>query len=107
MAVLRLMFSRRPWLLSFVGAALVFLAAIALAQGRGTEGMATAAISLAVFIVVVGIGQMFVVTLGPGNVDLSLPANIGLASAVAMKTMGGDDRLVVVGLAAADRKSVV
>ena len=38
---------------------------------------------------------MFVITLGPGNVDLSLPANIGLASAVAMKTMGGDDRLVL------------
>ena len=53
------------------------------------------------FTVIVGVGQMFVITLGPGNVDLSLPANIGLASAVAMKTMGGDDRLVVVGLAAA------
>ena len=63
--------------------------------------MLTAALSLAVFTVVVGVGQMFVITLGPGNVDLSLPANIGLASAVAMKTMGGDDRMVAVGLAAA------
>ncbi len=64
--------------------------------------MAGAALSLAVFVVVVGIGQMFVVTLGPGNVDLSLPANIGLASAVAMKVMGGDDaRVIAVGLAAA------
>ena len=56
--------------------------------------MLTAALSLAVFTVIVGVGQMFVITLGPGNVDLSLPANIGLASAVAMKTMGGDDSLV-------------
>ena len=63
--------------------------------------MLTAALSLSVFTVIVGVGQMFVITLGPGNVDLSLPANIGLASAVAMKTMGGDDRLVLVGLAAA------
>src|SRR3954453_15722744 len=63
--------------------------------------MITAGLSLAVFIVVVGIGQMFVITLGPGNVDLSLPANIGLSSAVAMTVMAGDDRLVAIGLAAA------
>src|SRR5260370_18220167 len=51
--------------------------------------------------VIVGVGQMFVITLGPGNVDLSLPANIGLASAVAMKVMDGSDVLVIVGLVAA------
>ena len=66
-------------------------AAIAFTGGYGAGGMLTAALSLAVFTVIVGVGQMFVITLGPGNVDLSLPANIGLASAVAMKTMGGDD----------------
>lgn len=91
----------RPWIWSFVGASAVWLAAIAFTGGYGAGGMLTAAMSLAVFMVVVGVGQMFVITLGPGNVDLSLPANIGLASAVAMKTMGGDDRLVVLGLAAA------
>jgi ribose transport system permease protein len=51
--------------------------------------------------VIVGIGQMFVITLGPGNIDLSLPANIGLASAVAMKVMDGNDSMLVVGLLAA------
>ena len=80
---------------------LVWLAAIAFTGGYGAGGMLTAALSLAVFTVIVGVGQMFVITLGPGNVDLSLPANIGLASAVAMKTMGGDDSLVAVGLVAA------
>ena len=92
---------KRPWIWSFVGAGVVWLAAIAFTGGYGAGGMLTAALSLSVFTVIVGIGQMFVITLGPGNVDLSLPANIGLASAVAMKTMGGDDRLVLVGLAAA------
>ena len=91
----------RPWIWSFVGAGVVWLAAIAFTGGYGAGGMLTAALSLSVFTVIVGVGQMFVITLGPGNVDLSLPANIGLASAVAMKTMGGDDRLVIVGLAAA------
>src|SRR5436305_8237422 len=63
--------------------------------------MLSAALALAQFTVIVGIGQMFVITLGPGNVDLSLPANIGLASAVAMKTMGGTDAMIAVGLGAA------
>jgi ribose transport system permease protein len=91
----------RPWLWSFLGAGVVWLAAIAFTGGHGGGGMLTAALSLAVFTVIVGVGQMFVITLGPGNVDLSLPANIGLASAVAMKTMGGDDSLVAAGLLAA------
>jgi len=93
--------SRRPWIWSFAGAALVWLGAIQFTGGYGAGGMLTAALSLAVFTVIVGIAQMFVITLGPGNVDLSLPANIGLASAVAMKVMGGDDSMVAVGLLAA------
>jgi ribose transport system permease protein len=91
----------RPWIWSFTGAAAVWLAAVAFTGGHGGGGMLTAALSLAVFTVIVGIGQMFVITLGLGNVDLSLPANIGLASAVAMKTMGGDDSWVAFGLVAA------
>lgn len=91
----------RPWLWSFVGAALVYVATIAFTGGFGAVGMIQAALALAVFMVIAGVGQMFVITLGPGNVDLSLPANIGLASAVAMKVMDGSDAMIVVGLAAA------
>jgi len=91
----------KPWIWSFVGAFLVWVAAVAFTGGYGGGGMIIAALSLAVFMVIVGIGQMFVITLGPGNVDLSLPANIGLASAVAMKVMDGNDSLLVVGLLAA------
>lgn len=100
MASLRTLIEK-PWLWSFVGAIVVWLATIAFTGGYGAGGMVTAALSLAVFTVIVGIGQMFVITLGPGNVDLSLPANIGLASAVAMKVMGGSDSMIVVGLVAA------
>lgn len=95
------MFSARPWALSFLGAALVWLASIAFTGGYGAGGMITSALALATFMVIVGVGQMFVITLGPGNVDLSLPANIGLASAVAMTVMANDDSLVALGLAAA------
>ena len=100
MMVLRALLAR-PWIWSFIGALLVWLAAISFTGGYGAGGMITAALSLAVFMVIVGIGQMFVITLGPGNVDLSLPANIGLASAVAMKVMGGSDAMILVGLVAA------
>jgi ribose transport system permease protein len=95
------MLLEKPWIWSFVGAVVVWLATIAFTGGYGAGGMVTAALSLAVFTVIVGVGQMFVITLGPGNVDLSLPANIGLASAVAMKVMGGSDSMIAVGLLAA------
>jgi ribose transport system permease protein len=91
----------KPWIWSFIGAFGVWLAAIIFTGGYGAGGMITAALPLAAFTVIVGIGQMFVITLGPGNVDLSLPANIGLASAVAMKVMDGDDAMIAVGLLAA------
>ncbi len=63
--------------------------------------MLTAALTFATFFVVVGIGQMFVITLGPGNVDLSIPATITLAGSVAMKVMDTQDSMIVVGLLAA------
>jgi ribose transport system permease protein len=92
---------RRPWIWSFVGAALILLATVLMAGGRGGEGVVATTLAFAAFTVLVGIGQMFVITLGPGNVDLSLPANIGLASAIAMKVMDGSDSWIVPGLAAA------
>ncbi|MER8486442.1 ABC transporter permease [Mesorhizobium sp. M1322] len=100
MASLRLLLAK-PWIWSFIGALLVWLATITFTGGYGGGGMITAALSLAVFTVIVGVGQMFMITLGPGNVDLSLPANIGLASAVAMKVMDGNDQMIAVGLLAA------
>src|ERR1700746_616027 len=91
----------RPWGWSYFGALFVWLAAIAFTHGYGAGGMISAALALAVFSVITGIAQMFVITLGPGNIDLSLPANIGLASAVAMKVMGGSDSMIARGSLAA------
>ena len=91
----------QPWIWSYLGALLVWLAAVAFTHGYGAGGMLTAGLALAVFSVITGVAQMFVITLGPGNVDLSLPANIGLASAVAMKVMDGSDSMTALGLLAA------
>ena len=81
----------RPWIWSYLGALVVWVTAITLTHGHGAGGMLTAALALSVFTVIAGLAQMFVITLGPGNVDLSLPANIGLSSAVAMTVMNGSE----------------
>jgi ribose transport system permease protein len=91
----------KAWIWSFLGALLVWLAAVLFTHGYGGGGMLTEALALAVFMVVAGVGQMFVITLGPGNIDLSLPANIGLASAVSMTVMNGSDSRIAAGLLAA------
>src|SRR3984957_17012868 len=91
----------KPWIWSYLGAFLVWLAAIVFTHGYGAGGMITAALALAVFSVIAGIAQMFGITLGPGNVDLSPPANIGLVRAGAMKMMNGFDSLIALGFLAA------
>jgi len=91
----------RPWIWSFLAAAVVWVLAIAVAHGEGASGMLSTALSFSVFTVVVGMGQMFVITLGPGNIDLSLPANIGLSGAVAMQVMNGSDDRIALGILAA------
>ncbi len=48
----------------------------------------------------VGVGQMFVITLGPGNIDLSVPATMTLAGTVALKLMDTQNGLVLLGLVA-------
>lgn len=88
----------KPWLWAYVGALAVWLATIAFTEGRGGTEVLTAALSFATFSVVVAIGQMYVITLGPGNVDLSIPATMTLAGAVAMKVMDTQDAMILPGL---------
>ena len=90
-----------PWIWSFVGAAAVWLATIAFPQGQGAGEIVTAALSFACFTVIVGTGQMLVITTGPGNVDLSIPATITLCGTVAMKVMAEQNSMLVVGIVAA------
>ena len=59
--------------------------------GATTVGLAQAALTFAAFSIIVGLGQMFVITLGPGNVDLSIPATMTLAGTVALKLMDTND----------------
>lgn len=94
-------FLEKPWVWSFVAAFLVWLATMAFTRGQGAGELITAALTFATFFVIVGIGQMFVITLGPGNVDLSIPATMTLAGSVAMKIMDTQNSMILIGLIAA------
>jgi len=91
----------KPWIWSYMAALIVWVATMAFTQGHGGGGLITAALTFATFFVIVGIGQMFVITLGPGNVDLSIPATMTLAGSVAMKVMDSQDSMILIGLLAA------
>ena len=88
----------KPWLWAFAAAGAVWLATVLFTGGLGGGGVLTAAFTFATFYVIVGLGQMFVITLGPGNVDLSIPATITLAGAVATKVMDTQDSAILLGL---------
>ncbi|SMD00241.1 ABC transporter permease [Primorskyibacter flagellatus] len=88
----------RPWIWSWVAAAAAFVMVMALTQGRGASELAYAALSFGAFAAIVGLGQMLVITLGPGNVDLSIPAVMTLAGTLSLKAMGSDPNTAALGL---------
>jgi ribose transport system permease protein len=97
MSVIRTLLAK-PWIWSFVAAAGVWLVTIAFTGGASAVGLSQAALTFAAFSIIVGIGQMFVITLGPGNVDLSIPATMTLAGTVALKIMDTNNSMILMGL---------
>jgi ribose transport system permease protein len=91
----------RPWIWSYLGALTVWLVTLIFSAGLGGGAILTAALSFSVFTVIVALGQMLVITAGPGNVDLSIPSTIALASAVSMLVMNEQQTMIVPGLLAA------
>jgi ribose transport system permease protein len=91
----------RPWIWSYLAAVAVWLTTTAFTRGQGAADVLVVALTFSSFFVIVGIGQMFVITSGPGNIDLSIPANIALSGALAMILMDGSNAMIPVGVAAA------
>lgn len=89
---------QRPWVWSFMGAALLWLATLAVAGPEAAFNIGLSAFSFGALMVLVGLGQMLVVTTGPGNIDLSIPSTIALAGALGLRTMGGEDGGILLGL---------
>ena len=91
----------RPWIWSYLAAFAAWVATIAMSRGLGAADLLTATLSFSAFAVLVSLGQMLVITTGPGNVDLSIPSTIALCSAVSMLVMNEQPALIVPGLVAA------
>lgn len=90
--------ARKPWIWSYAATLIVWIITILFTGGTSAGGLSQAAFTFAAFSVLVGIGQMFVITLGPGNVDLSVPATMTLAGTLSLKYMDGGEGLVLAGL---------
>lgn len=97
MSLLRTL-SRKPWIWSFVAMAIVWLVTVLFTGGASALALTQTSLTFASFAVIVGIGQMFVITLGPGNIDLSVPATMTLAGTIALKLMNVEDGMILFGL---------
>jgi ribose transport system permease protein len=90
----------KPWIWSFAATIVVWVVTVLFTGGASSFGLSQAALTFAAFSVIVGIGQMFVITLGPGNIDLSVPATMTLSGTLALKLMDVQDGMIAVGLLA-------
>ncbi|MCZ4072307.1 ABC transporter permease [Agrobacterium sp. LMR679] len=90
--------TRKPWIWSFAATIAVWIITVLFTGGASSFGLSHAALTFAAFSVIVGIGQMFVITLGPGNIDLCVPATMTLSGTLALKFMDVSDGLILPGL---------
>lgn len=90
--------SAKPWIWSFAATIVVWLATVVFTGGSSALGLSQATLTFAAFSIIVGIGQMFVITMGPGNIDLSVPATMTLSGTVALKVMDVQDGMILLGL---------
>ena len=91
---------RFPWVWVFIAVVAIWAAIVAI-SGRGLLGTMTAVVALAPFLVIVGCGQLFVITLGNGNIDLSVEYSMPLAGFVGISVMNGGGARVGLGILAA------
>lgn len=96
----RLRMLQVPWAWSFVGAVLVWIAMVIMFGFSIAGNVVETALVYGVFMVLVGLGQMLVITSGTGNIDLSVPSTIALAGVIGMHVMNGNDARIVLGFAA-------
>ena len=90
--------TKKPWIWSFAATIAVWIITVMFTGGASSFGLSHAALTFAAFSVIVGIGQMFVITLGPGNIDLCVPATMTLSGTLALKFMDVSDGLILPGL---------
>lgn len=75
---------QRPWIWSFAGVLLVWLITIAVTHGHGSIGLMASAVQFGTFYVIVGLGQMLVISCGSGNIDLSVSGTMTLSAFIGL-----------------------
>ncbi|MCD8349096.1 MAG: ABC transporter permease [Planctomycetaceae bacterium] len=88
--------AERKWLWSYIGVVAVF--AIIAAISQNSLLTLSASITFASFYILVGLGQMLVITTGPGNIDLSIPNTIGFVGALSFSIMNEANANIPLGL---------
>jgi len=91
---------RLPATPAFIGAGAVWIATWLIA-GHGFVGTLTSGVAVATFLVIVGIGQLFVITSGNGGIDLSVPYVMTLSAYLSSQAMAGQDSRLIAGIAVA------
>jgi ribose transport system permease protein len=91
--------SAQAWVWSYLAVAAVWLA-IGIIAGRGLGGTLESAIQVAPFLVLVATGQMFVITAGNGNIDLSVAYLMTLSAFVSVGVMNAGHGSFVLGILA-------
>ncbi|WP_413194891.1 ABC transporter permease [Pararobbsia alpina] len=90
-----------PWGWSFAGAILVWLFTVWMFGLSIAGNVVATALVFGIFMVLVGLGQMMVITAGPGNIDLSVPSAIALSGVLSVQVMIGENGRLLAGLAVA------
>jgi ribose transport system permease protein len=92
---------RAPWAWSFAGAIAVWIFTIFVFGFSIAGNVVATAFVFGIFMVLVGLGQMLVITAGPGNIDLSVPSAIALCGVLAVQVMGQSNSHLLAGIAVA------
>jgi ribose transport system permease protein len=88
---------RNRWVWAALGVFLLWMALSLVTSRFSLNSLSGVAVSSS-FLLLVGIGQMLVVTTGRGNIDLSIPSVLTLSAYLALIVVHGQDSLVLPGL---------
>ncbi|MEI9415180.1 ABC transporter permease [Mesorhizobium sp. Cs1321R2N1] len=100
LAAFSLWAQKNRWVWSAIGVLLLWLV-LSVVTNRFSLSSLSGIMLSASFLTVIGIGQMFVVTTGRGNIDLSVASVITLSAFVALLTIKGQDANLATGVGAA------
>jgi ribose transport system permease protein len=90
---------RNRWIWSALGVLLLWVL-LGVLTSRLTLANLSGVAQSAAFLVLPALGQMFVVTTGRGNIDLSIPSTITLSAFLSVNIIGGSNAMLPAGLAA-------